>query len=179
MVPALENLVRIMRPPERPLAPSGDWQAVAAAVGSALPSDYKAYIARFGTGRVSGFLWVYNPFEENRNLNLLSRFPVVLAGDREIRESFPDDVPEPLFPEQGGLLPWGGTDDGDRLYWRTRGHPDSWPVVVWESRGPKYESYAFSMTGFLLAWLNNEITVPVFPPEDWQPVFEQNPSYED
>jgi hypothetical protein len=177
MVSTLELLVRMMRPPEKPFAASGDWQAVAAAVGTGLPSDYKAFIARYGTGRVSGFVWVYNPFEENAHLNLLSCYRTILDADREIRESFPDDVPEPLFPERGGLLPWAVTDNGDRLYWRTNGEPDSWPVVVWESRGPRYESYALSMAGFLLAWLNGEITVPVFPPEDWQPVFEQNPSY--
>jgi hypothetical protein len=179
MVSSLEKLLEIMPPPEKPLAATGDWQLVAAGVGTALPSDYEAFIARYGTGRVSGFLWVYNPFEENRHLNLLARYPIILAGDREIRESFPDDVPEPLFPEHDGLLPWAGTDNGDRLYWRTKGDPDAWPVVVWESRGPEYQSYALSMTGFLLAWLNGEITVPVFPPDDWQPLFEQNPSYDD
>jgi len=179
MVHTLEQLVRILRPPEKPLAASGDWQPVAAAVGTALPSDYKAFIARYGTGRISGFLWVYNPFEENVHLNLLSRCSIILDGDREIRKSFPDDVPEPLFPERDGLLPWAGTDNGDRLYWRTKGDPDSWSVVVWESRGPEYENYALPMTGFLLGWLKGEIKVPVFPPEDWEPVFEQNPNYGD
>ena len=71
------------------------------------------------------------------------------------------------------------TDNGDRLYWRTKGDTLSWSVVVWEARGPRYESYALSMTGFLSAWLQGEIQVPVFPPEDWQGVFEPNPSYGD
>jgi hypothetical protein len=137
-----------------------------------------AFITRYGTGCVSGFLWVYNPFEENVHLNLLSRYRLIFDGDREIRDSFPDDVPEPLFPEVGGLLPWAATDNGDRLYWRTKGEPDAWPVVVWESRGPEYETYAFSMSGFLLGWLKGDIRVPVFPPEAWEPIFEQNPSYE-
>ena len=179
MVSPLDKLVETMPPPETPLAASGDWQQVAAEVGTSLPSDYTGFIARYGTGRIAGFLWVFNPFEENRNLNLLSRYPIILAGDREIRGSFPDDVPEPLFPERDGLLPWACTDNGDRLYWRTKGGPDSWHVVVWESRGPEYDSYALSMTGFLQAWLDGEITVPVFPTEHWQPVFEQNPSYDD
>jgi len=179
MVYTLEQLLRIMPAPTTPLAGSGDWQAVASTVGTALPGDYMAFISRYGTGCISGFLWVYNPFEENVRLNLLSRYRIILDGDREIRESFPDDVPEPLFPEAGGLLPWAGTDNGDRLYWRTIGDPDAWSVVVWESRGPQYESIALSMTGFLYAWLQGEIIVPVFPPEDWEPVFEQNPSYDD
>lgn len=175
----LEQLMRIMPAPKTAIATSGDWEAVASKLGTNLPSDYVAFITRYGTGRVSGFLWVYNPFEENVHLNLLSRYRIILDGDREIRESFPDDVPEPLFPEPGGLLPWAGTDNGDQLYWCTKGAPDSWSVVVWESRGPEYESYSVSMTGFLCAWLRGEIQVPVFPPEDWEPLFEQNPSYGD
>jgi hypothetical protein len=177
MAHTLEQLVRIMPPPEKPLAASGDWQAVASTIGTALPSDYMAFIARYGTGRISGFLWVYNPFEENVHLNLLTRYRIILNADRELRKSFPDDVPESFFPEPGGLFPWAGTDNGDRLYWRTKGDPEAWSVVVWESRGPRYESYALSMASFLWAWLQGEKKVPVFPPEDWEPVFGQNPSY--
>jgi hypothetical protein len=168
-----------MPPPSSPIAADGDWQAVAKALGTLLPSDYGAFIKRYGTGRISGFLWVYNPFEENVHVNLLSRYPRILAADREIRAAFPDDVPEPLFPEPNGLFPWADTDNGDRLYWRTTADSDSWTVVVWESRGPAYVSYSLSMTGFLFAWLKREIVVPVFPPEEWEPVFEQTPSYED
>ena len=107
------------------------------------------------------------------------RRPIILEADREIRDSFPDDVPEALFPEPGGLHPWAGTDNGDRLYWRTEGNPDSWSVVVWESRGPQYEDYALTMSGFLVAWLQGDVRIPMFPPEDWHPLFEQNPSYGD
>jgi hypothetical protein len=178
MAHTLDQLVRIMPPPETLLAPGGDWLAVTSAVGTALPADYMAFIERYGTGRVSGFLWVHNPFEENVHLNLLSQHRITLEADREVRESFPDLVPEPLFPETGGLFPWAVTDNGDRLYWRTKGVPDAWSVVVWESRGPDYESYSLSMAGLLYAWLRGEINVPMFPPEDWEPAFEQNPSYD-
>ena len=106
MVDALESLMRIMPVPKSPIAASGDWQAVAATLGTDLPSDYVAFITRYGTGRVSAFLWVFNPFEDNAYLNLLSRYRIILEGDREIRESFPEDVPEPLFPEAGRQFPW-------------------------------------------------------------------------
>lgn len=47
------------------------------------------------------------------------------AGDR-------DDNPYPLYPQHGGLLAWGLTQDADYLFWRTDdGDPDGWPVVVW------------------------------------------------
>lgn len=169
MVQTLEQLVQIMPPPELPLASIGDWQ-VASTLGTELPSDYMAFIARYGTGRISGFLWVCNPFEQNLHLNQLSKYRLILDGDRELRESWPDDVSEPLFPEPNGLLPWAATDNGDRLYWRIKGDPDSWSVVVWESRGPEYASFSDRLTGAII--------VPVFPPENWEPVLEQNPSYD-
>jgi len=173
----LAELVQILQPPKTPLAASGDWRTVVATLGTSLPSDYAAFIERYGTGRISGFLWVFNPFEENGNLNLLSRYSVILDDDRVVRDSFPESMPEPLFPETCGLLPWAATDNGDRLYWRTNADPDSWTVVVMESRGPEYARYALPMTGFLCAWLQGRIQVPVFSSEGWQPVFEQNPRY--
>src|SRR6476646_8300105 len=149
---SLEQLATILPPPSIPIAATGDWSAVANALGTRLPDDYMGFITRYGTGCISGFLWVLNPFEKNAHLNLLARYPIITAGDRQIREESPDEVPEPLYPEPGGLLPWALTDNGDRLYWRTTGAADSWTVVVWESRGPEHASCALSMAGFLRAW---------------------------
>ncbi len=80
----IDQLVQLMPPPEKSLAASGDWQAVAAAVGTALPIDYMAFISRYGTGRVSGFLWVYNPFEQNAHLNLVSRLGIILQPEETV-----------------------------------------------------------------------------------------------
>ncbi len=175
----LDNLATILPPPSVPIAAAGDWSDVAKALGTPLPDDYMAFIARYGTGRISGFLWVLNPFEENVHLSFLAQYPRIVAADREIREEFTEELPEPLYPEPGGLLPWGLTDNGDRLYWQTTGHADSWTIVARESRGPESASYPLSMTGLLFAWLSAEIEVPVFPEHRWEPIYEQNPSYDD
>jgi hypothetical protein len=174
MTCAIEGLTRLMPPPDAPIAAAGDWDYVLRALGTALPADYVDFIARYGTGRIAGFLWVYNPFERNPYLNLLSRSDAVLDADRQTREQFPDYFPEPLFPETGGLLPWAGTDNGDRLYWRTAGEPNSWSVFVRDSRAPEHAIYDLRMSGFLLEWLQGNIKIPVFPKARWQPRFEQH-----
>lgn len=179
MVQTLEQLLAIMPAPETPLSASGDWSGVVSMLGTDLPSDFVAFINMYGTGCIAEFLWVFNPFEKNVHLNLLSCSRLILEADREFRESYPQSLPEPLFPEPGGLLPWAVTDNGDRLYWRTKGDQNTWTVVVWESRGPEYESYALSMTGFLSAWLQGDIEVPVFPIEAWNPRFKQSPTYDE
>ena len=177
MPEALVQLLGIMPAPQSPRAAMGDWSMVISTLGTALPGDYVDFINCYGTGCISQFLWIHNPFEANVHLCLLSRYSVILDADLDIRTSFPEEIPQPLFPEPGGLLPFATTDNGDRIYWLTKGAPESWTVVVWESRGPHYAEFAMTMTRFLCGWLGGNLHVPMFSPADWQPIFEQNPSY--
>ena len=64
-----------MRPPVAPVeTPSAiGWQSVEATMRIELPSDYKEFIAYYGTGAVDNFLVVLNPFSCNDNLNLIKR----------------------------------------------------------------------------------------------------------
>ncbi len=60
-------------------------------------------------------------------------------------------LPYPLFPEPGGLLPWGHSGNGHYFNWRMIGNNGDWDVAVWAT-----DLFAFSlcegksMTGFLL-----------------------------
>ena len=76
---------------------------------------------------------------------------------------FPDEFPFPVFPAAGGLFPWATTDNGDTLYWLTVGDPDTWQVVVWESRGPEHVVYPFGAAEFLQRWLSGTLECSVFP----------------
>jgi hypothetical protein len=56
------------------------------------------------------------------------------------KQKFPDDFPRSLFPEEGGLLPWGVTDNGDILNWITSDNPEKWSILVYDGRsGDAYE----------------------------------------
>ena len=57
-VPALQELIELVSPPVAPLGAPFDWRAVESALGSAFPSDYKAFCDVYGHGTFfNGWLW--------------------------------------------------------------------------------------------------------------------------
>jgi hypothetical protein len=87
----------------------------------------------------------------------------ILAAYRQTRARFPDRLPLPPFPEPGGVLPLGRTDNGDELYWVTDGHPDGWPVALVESRAALQELHPMPVTGFLAALAANQLASSILP----------------
>lgn len=51
----------------------------------------------------------------------------------------------PLFPEQGGLLPFLVTDNGDTGFWITRAKPEKWPILLKDARAPEFEVHFFHL----------------------------------
>ncbi len=61
-----------------------------------------------------------------------------------------DYCPYRLWPEKGGLFPWGRGDQGRPFSWLMDGdNPDRWPVVYAEPEWTEF--YPTSMTGLLTA----------------------------
>ena len=100
------------------------WAAVEASLGLRLPASYKLMVDRFGALSWRDFLHVLSPFDARSWRSLRVRGREILDADRVSRASFPSNFPLPLYPEPGGLLPWAVTDNGDTLYFVTRGPPD-------------------------------------------------------
>jgi hypothetical protein len=160
---SLNSLLAILPLPQSPVeVPTTEtWNATEMQLGR-LPEDYKSFVDRFGTGSVSGFLWILNPGSQNRHLNLLREKEPILSALRELRESG-ELCPYPLHPEPGGLLPFGKSDNGDALYWLTTGEPERWPIVVNAARDPAYERFECDMTDFLAGILTQRIRCSIFP----------------
>src|SRR5829696_7595805 len=132
----LERLRELLPPPAEPVEagrPDG-WDEIEAALGTGLPGDFKAFTELYGSGMVDDFLYLFNPFAAGEDGNLLVETDRVLDGYRQTRARFPDRLPLPPFPDEGGVLPVGRTDNGDELYWVTEGDPDDWPVALLASR---------------------------------------------
>src|ERR1035437_3681451 len=110
---SIESLLTILPPPPNPVEvpTSGNWNSTEMLLRR-LPGDYKAFVERFGTGSLGGFLWILNPASKNRHLNLLREMEPILNALRELRESG-EPCPYPLHPEPDGLLPFGKSDNGD------------------------------------------------------------------
>jgi hypothetical protein len=161
----LERLRRLLPPPADPVEagrPDG-WPAVEQSLGTGLPSDFKGFTELYGSGKVDDFLYLFNPFTQEPDGNLVVERDRVLAGYRQTRARFPERLPWPAFPEPGGVLPLGRTDNGDELYWVTDGEPDGWPVVLVEARAALQELYRMPVTGFLATLAANQLTSRILP----------------
>lgn len=163
----IEHLCQVMPPPETPNEAGSldEFLTIERELGVTLPQDYKEYIIRFGTGYIGGFLWIFNPFTQKESLNFLHQKNTRLDALRVIKEKYGDEeCPYPLYPEAGGLLPWGATDNANVLYWLTIGRSDNWTVVINESRGPLFEEYQESMTSYLTKLISGNISSKIIPP---------------
>lgn len=160
--PALDELTRLLPPPTGSSGGPIDWSVVDVAVGTSLPPDYKAFCDTYGPGSIDDFLVVYHPTTSNQYRRLQPQIEGGLWALRYLREHS-EDIPYPISPEPGGVLPWGRTDNGDVGYWRTVGPPVQWTVVVNESRGPVWVEFSGTLVEFLLAVLTRRFVCPVFP----------------
>lgn len=160
------SLARIIPPPDTPFEAGvgKNWRSIEEELGTRLPEDYKSFINAYGSGRIGGFLWILNPFSSNQVSNLVVQARLRLNDLRELKQDFGDEgCPYPVFPEVGGLIPWGFTDNGDLLLWLAEGESESWPVVISEGRGPIFERYEESTTSFLLKLVSGDIESSIIP----------------
>lgn len=156
----IDDLVRLVPPPADPVDAAGDWGRVEAALERELPADFKALVGRYGQGQFTDFITPLTPFGTPAPLIPTARR--LLEQESRFRDSFPEQCPYPFYPEPGGLLPWAGTDNGDRLCWLTAGEPDSWTVVAWNPRGSYYSAHEQGAVAFLYGWLTGRVRTPVF-----------------
>jgi hypothetical protein len=163
----LERLRQLLPPPADPVEPGrpDGWGEVEGALGAGLPGDFKAFTELYGSGKVDDFLYLFNPFTQGPDGNLLVEKDRVLEGYRQTRARFPDRLALPPFPEPGGVLPFGRTDNGDELYWVTDGQPDQWPVALVEARAALQEVYPMPVTSFLAALAANQLASRILPTE--------------
>jgi hypothetical protein len=161
----LERLRKLLPPPADPVEAGRPdrWAKVEAALGTGLPDDFKAFTELYGSGKVDDFLYLFNPFAAGEDGNLLFERDRVLAAYAETRAKYPERLPLPPFPEPGGVLPVGRSDNGDELYWVTQGAPADWPVLLLESRASFQEVHRMPVTGLLAALCAGELHTEIFP----------------
>jgi hypothetical protein len=162
----IEALIAAVPPPDQPFGFEGPWGPIEAELGTPLPQDYKDFVRIYGHGYFMQFLGVTVPRSSNGNTRLEKQVPLVSKIFAEFDP--PDDRPYPMWPTPGGLIPFGATDNGDYLFWLSRGPPEDWPVVVWDRGLGKYELLECSLTGFLAGLATGEILPKEFP-EDLLP----------
>lgn len=157
------ELIKLLPPPAKPVdAPThAIWHSVERKLRLVMPGDYKQFISTYGVGCIDGFLWVFSPASENVYLNLSSQILDGAETLRQLRDDWREDISYPIYPDPGGVVPWGGTDNGHTLYWMGGTHESS--IVVQDARTPEWCSFRMSITGFLIALLSRRISVDIFP----------------
>lgn len=156
------NVIQVMPPPAMPRETVGDWLGIEREL-SVLPFDYKELIRAYGTGCFDDFIWLLNPFSEQRHLNLLVQAKLARGAHESLLNEFHEPQPYAFFPEEAGLLPFAITDNGDYLNWETKGPSETWRVVVSAGREPKYEVFDCSASEFLGGLFGRLLTCRIFP----------------
>jgi hypothetical protein len=129
-------------------------------IGLTLPPDYKDFARVYGSGYFMQFLGVCIPRTANPNTRLEAFLPSasgVFVDDEEMAHR--------VWPRPGGLAPFGATDNGDYLFWLTRGRPDEWPIVVWDRGLWQLEAFECDLTNFLAGLATGDLLPKEFPPD--------------
>lgn len=160
----IEFLIKQVPPPKASFQPTtDDWRAAEDRLGLKMPEDYKRLVETYGDFYFAEFLYVLNPFSENKNLNLFSRGEVILDAERTTRSAFPEHYPIDLYPEEKGLLPFVITDNGDAAFWITRGAPERWAILVKDARAPEFEVHFISTATFLYQFTGGRFRSLILP----------------
>ncbi len=114
---------------------SFDWGAVEESLGSRLPADYKLLYGSLPDGWIREFVRIIRPGGAG--------FPVPGLEDMRVwRKDGQGSFPYPMFPDEGGLLPWGVGPGGEAFCWLTEpGDPGKWPVVAADADGTRWRTF--------------------------------------
>ena len=135
MTNQLKPLTALLPPPKNPVGLGRTWLEVERELGVALPSDFKDFVDKYGTGLIAGagsdlgFLHVWN-FRDPDRPSIVDAVSGVIKGYEDAKKKGYAS-PYPFYPAAGGLLPFASTPDGDYFNWRTVGSPPKWDVVFY------------------------------------------------
>lgn len=156
---SLAALKKVVPPPKLPDVVDFDarWKEFEKTHKRKLPRDYRDLVRTYGDGLLAGFYLLYSPLAESPWLNLAAVQERETQDLLQLRGSSPDRCPFPIYPEPGGLYPWGGDENGNTYFWLTSGPTNTWPVVQYEPRGTGFLRHDCSVTAFLTGVWKGEI----------------------
>lgn len=130
-----------------------DWTQIEQDLALELPEDYRLLAETLPPGWFRRFVRPSRPVNlpggtqrllaeaEGRKLNALWEWRATGRGQ----------VPYPLYPEPGGLLPWGRVRNYGCAFWLTGdSDPVEWPVIVASNSFSHWERYDGTMCEFLI-----------------------------
>jgi hypothetical protein len=167
-------LIALVPPPEKPVeVPSPSRiNEIETRINLTLPDDLKQVINAYGDGKWQDSWFLYNPhfdwcFEDWRSPSdhdsgtMLLELPYMRMCRPTARDCGLEDWDSPLFPEEGGLLPWATTENGGCLFWLTEGGRSRWPTIYFpDDRRVRFERFELSCSEILYGSVSG--TIPIF-----------------
>jgi len=162
VIALMDQLHRLMPPPSGVEKPSrAQWNEVEEAIGTRLPSDFKEFVEHYGPGNVGTLLLIPSPLstDEDTRLALFVERSLTLLRDARALEL---PMPFPIYPEPGGLLPFGETAEGDVFCWLADPgrDPDQWEVVALGRDTEEFARHDGPFIATLLALIRGELETP-------------------
>lgn len=167
---SLEKLKALVPPPSAVVAPP--WGEAPDKAGFEFPADFREFVDAYGGGS----------FGRPEYVGLDVRAPHANAlgpGGRPGFEGFVTDhldqvrplftypgaeeemwngEPLPLYPDPGGLLSWGSSQQSDQFFWLTQdADPDRWPMIGWLRHDASTFAFDGGMVEFLLALFTGRV----------------------
>ncbi|MFD9240926.1 hypothetical protein ACFV0D_03115 [Streptomyces sp. NPDC059556] len=147
-----------VHPPARWTGPDRrgvDWAATEAALGTALPGDYKDIVDAFGPGRFDEYLDLLVPGALGTDLVCWSQD---MARYADLYR------PYPVHPAPGGVLTWGISEQELTFHWLTGPEdPNDWPVLV-QYLGGEWQRFDCGTGECVLRLLTDRTPPFAFPP---------------
>ncbi|MFF1486266.1 SMI1/KNR4 family protein [Streptomyces sp. NPDC058319] len=137
-----------------------DWAALEAALGVALPSDFRSFSEAYPALVIDDFLMVSLPVPGEEALWASGRTEDDILQDLYEMGDTEEYVP---YPGPGGLVSWAESNSGDAFYWKTSpADPEKWPVVIRTDNGEWFE-FPVGAVEFLARVHGRVIDVPGMP----------------
>ncbi|MEU0883009.1 SMI1/KNR4 family protein [Lentzea sp. NPDC005914] len=153
----LSALRGLVVPPAKPNLGGLSWEWLYGELGTRLPSDYVALMECYGGGEFAGWLRLWTPLDPH---GMVDSSEGALDANRQLRAEFPEFHPVPLWPEPGGFLPFGDSNDGDQFGWLTSGEPDEWPLIFAPRHADQGPALAGKLADTVLEWLRGRLVTP-------------------
>lgn len=147
-----------------------DWTRAADGLPVPLPREFRAFVDRWGTGTIGGFINLYTPAQGYHRVITLPDAVLSQADNyAQLKENHPTRMTLPVFPQPGSLMSFGVTDNGDYLGWVVgSGDADSWPVAVLDEEQRELQVFKDVTFGpFLLGVVTGSIRPEAFPEDLW------------
>ncbi len=149
----LSKLHLIMPPPTEPVFPGteNDWIVFQNRIGLTFPVEYFAVVNTYGSGHfLDGEVKIANPFDPDYD-----RWVELELRTLRDRQS---NFPFPIFPESGGLYPFGLDGNGNSFVWKTDGPANTWPIVCLNGED-HWEAVKYTLSDFLVRMASNSVEV--------------------